>query len=199
MKWNLEHDHIYVGTSFRTASQPLQNYRGSKHVYACNLVNNIATVLHIYISTTVGHCVSCFPIIHWLRTVAAGGGRLLFSTKQSGDMWRQQPNDYFKMHRGGSWNNFLTVSSCITTQRFLPKLTSLGFDQSPKQGCDIPKEVFQMISVTEGRGFRRCFKGNNVCVCVVVWVRKWECVRERESTSEHSWALKHFRAHSTRY
>lgn len=41
-------------------------------------------------------------------------------------VWRQQQNDYFKMHRGVGWNNFLTVSSCITTQQFLPKLTLLA-------------------------------------------------------------------------
>lgn len=34
-------------------------------------------------------------------------------------------DDYFKMHRGARWNNFLTVSSCLTLQ-VLPKLTLLA-------------------------------------------------------------------------
>lgn len=70
-------------------------------------------------------------------------------------MWRLQPNYYFKMRRGASWNNFLTVSSCITAQQFLPKLTLRAFDQSPKQGCDIPKEVFQVTPVTENIVLKR--------------------------------------------
>lgn len=59
-------------------------------------------------------------------------------------------------------SNFLIVSSCIITWWFLSKLTSFGFDQSPKQGCDILKGVFQMISVTEGKVLKHFCKSDNV-------------------------------------
>lgn len=54
----------------------------------------------------------------------------------------------------------------------------------PKQGCDILKEVFQMISVTESIVFEhwQCFKGHYVCACL--------CVR---TATEREWALAHAR------
>ena len=46
--------------------------------------------------------------------------------EEDGGVCGQQQNDYFKMHRGESQNNFLTVSSCSASQQFLPKLTLLA-------------------------------------------------------------------------
>lgn len=90
-------------------------------------------------------------------------------------MCRQQANDYFKMHRGARWNNFLTVSSCITAQWSLLKLTLLALIKA-QTGCDTLKEVFQMISVSHCVVWKNWqhFKGFNIymSLCVAAHVQR---------------------------
>lgn len=85
---------------------------------------------------------------------------------------RQQPNNDFKTRRGATFWQF---HHALLHGGF-SRIDIFGlWSKPPKQDCDILNGVFQMISVTESKAVKHCFKENTVCVCAraCVGARAW--------------------------